>query len=186
MTGGSLRRAGWLAMISAAITLPFFWWSLVNQGDKALYIRIADAAIQVVGTVLFVLLCVLLRRFIRGRFGFTAADRVIDLLIISNLVIAVLSLVMLAFPELETAVTQVMLIAIVTMGLLEARLGYMLLALPDDLGGLRKPYAYLIMLCGVFLASIILAPIAILLGAVADVMLGTIFFQASRSISTTV
>lgn len=185
MTGGSLRRAGWLAMISAIITLPLFWWSLASHASKNLQGKVIESTIQVVGTILFVLLCVLLRRFLNRRFAFHGIDRIIDLLIISNLVIGLLSLLGSFLPEFEAIIAPVLILVAIAMGMLQARFGYLLLSVPDELGGLRRPYAYLNIVTGICLASIVLVPIAIVCGAIADVMLGTIFLQAARTISTT-
>lgn len=185
MTGGSLRWAGWLAMASAVLSLPMFLFSLQNQGNTAPLFKIVDAVMQVAGTALFVMLTLLLRRFLGRRFNFHDADRIIDLMIITNLIVAVISLVTTFLPSLQQAAAQVILIVVLVMGILQLRFGYVLLALPDDLGGLRRPYAYLTMATGICLASIILVPVAVVLSAVADVMLGTIFLQACRSIKTT-
>ena len=185
MTGSGLRRAGWLAMVSAISTLPLFWWSVTIRADKNLSERITEAAIQVAGTALFVILSLLFRRLLRQRHRFHGVDRIIDLLIISNLLIGVLSLIGTAVPALAESVGMVLVPVAVAMGILQARFGYLLLALPVDLGGLRTPYAYLNMVAGICLASIVLVPVAIIAGAIADVMLGTIFFQSARSISTT-
>jgi hypothetical protein len=186
MTGGSLRWAGWLAMTSALLSLPLLLFSLMNQGTNDLWVKTLDAALQVVGTALFVLLALLLRRFLGRRFNFHGIDRVIDLLIVSNLVIGLIALSVAFFPALQEAGTQVLVVALILLGILQLRFGYLFLAVPDDLGGMRRPYAYLNIATGVCLASIVLVPLAVVLSAIADVMLGTIFLQASRSIKTTV
>jgi hypothetical protein len=91
-----------------------------------------------------------------------------------------------AIPEFEEVIAQVLILVVIALGILQARFGSLLLSLPDELGGLRRPYAYLNIVTGICLASIVLVPIAIVSGAIADVMLGTIFLQSARSISTTV
>ena len=173
-------------MASAMLTLPLFLFSLFNQGRTDLPFKLLDAGIQLLGTMLFVVLSMLFRRFLGRRFNFHGADRIIDLMIISNLVICVISLIAAILPTMAEAVAQLVLIAAILLGILQLKFGYILLALPDDLGGMRRPYAYLNMATGVCLASIVLMPVAIVLSAIADVMLGTIFLQASRSISTSV
>jgi hypothetical protein len=186
MTGNSLRRAGWLAMTSAILTLPLLWFSLQNQGRTELSLKVMDLIIQVVGACLFVALSIMLRRFLGRRFAFHATDRVIGLMIISNLGIGLMSLVATFAPAVQQAAAAVMVGAAFALGVLQLRFGYLLLSLPDDLGGMLRPFAYLNMAVGACLASIILAPLAIVLSAVADVMLGTIFLQAARTIDTTV
>jgi hypothetical protein len=172
-------------MTSALLTLPLFLFSLQNQGQTDWYLKVLDAIIQVVGAGLFVVLSVVLRRFLGRRFAFHDTDRIIGLMIISNLGVGALSLTATFVPPLQQAATSIVVAAVFVLGLLQLRFGYLLLALPDDLGGMRRPYAYLNMAVGACLASIILVPLAIVMSAVADVMLGTIFLQAARSIDTT-
>jgi hypothetical protein len=185
MTGGRLRFAGWLAMASALLTLPLFLFSLQNQGQTDFTMKVLDAGIQVLGAALFVFLCVTLRRFLGRRFSFHATDRIIGLMIVSNLAIGGLTLAATFAPQLQPAASAIAVGAVFAMGVLQLRFGFLLLALSDELGGLRRPYAYLNMAVGACLASIVLVPLAIVLSAVADVMLGTIFLQAARSIDTT-
>jgi hypothetical protein len=45
-----------------------------------------------------------------------------------------------------------------------------LLKLPDDLGGMLKPFCYANMATGIFLASIVLIPLGILTSAISDLM----------------
>jgi hypothetical protein len=70
---------------------------------------------------------------------------------------------------------------IAAVGIGQIFLGLRLLRLPADLQGLQKPYCYLNIATGCFLASVYLFPVGILTGSIADVMLGTIFFQTAAS-----
>ena len=186
MSRAGLRGAGWLAMASALASLPFFLWSVQNQGKSDPQAIMTTAGMQAVGTGIFVLLMLLLRRFLRLRCSFSAADRVIALMIISNVTICLFTLATIVIPSLDQSAAAVEIITVVAFGLCQFRLGFLLLSLSDDLLGMRIPYAYLNMMTGICLASVLLVPIAVILSAIADVMLGTIFLQAARSIDTTV
>jgi len=63
----------------------------------------------------------------------------------------------------------------------QLQFGYKLLKLPDDLGGMLKPFCYANMATGIFLSSIVLLPLGILASAISDLMLGTIFLSVSKS-----
>ena len=86
-----------------------------------------------------------------------------------------------ALPSLESAVGVFGIFMVMVLGILQIAFGVRLLRLPDDLGGLHKPYCYLNIVTGACLTSIILIPVGMLAGAVSDVMLGTIFFQIAST-----
>jgi hypothetical protein len=66
------------------------------------------------------------------------------------------------------------------LGIVQAQFGFRLRRLPDNLGGLLKPFCYANMATGILLASVILMPLSIIISALSDLMLGTIFFNMSR------
>jgi hypothetical protein len=70
----------------------------------------------------------------------------------------------------------------VVTGILSIVFAVKLLRLQDDLFGLLKPYAYATMASAVCLATVILAPVGMLVDAAATVMLGVIFLRAARGL----
>jgi len=56
--------------------------------------------------------------------------------------------------------------------------GIKLFQVPDSLHGMLKPFSFFTIFTGILIATIFLLPLASLTGAIADVMLGTIFFKA--------
>jgi hypothetical protein len=69
---------------------------------------------------------------------------------------------------------------IVAQGVVQAHFGYKLLKLPNDLGGMLKPFCYVNMATGILMATIILIPVGIVVSAISDLMLGTIFFNMGK------
>ena len=65
----------------------------------------------------------------------------------------------------------------VPLGILSVIFGIKLLELQDDLGGLLKPYAFLNIVAGVCFATFILAPLGLLIDAVANFMMGLILLK---------
>jgi hypothetical protein len=55
-----------------------------------------------------------------------------------------------------------------------------LLRLPGNLYGLLKPFCYITIVSGICFITVLLSPVGIIAGAVADVILGVIFFRAAE------
>jgi hypothetical protein len=55
-----------------------------------------------------------------------------------------------------------------------------LLRLSGNLYGLLKPFSYTQILCGICFIMVILLPVGVIADAVADVILGVIFFRAAE------
>jgi hypothetical protein len=55
-----------------------------------------------------------------------------------------------------------------------------LLRLPGNLHGLLKPFGYTQIVSGICFITVFLSPVGIIAGAVADVILGVIFFRAAE------
>lgn len=182
MTPVRLAVSGWLAMMSALLAIPLFLFSFRLAGIDGLAARSAEAGLMVVGTALFVYLTLTLRRILHLGYAFHDADGAIALLIKVNVVLTTVGVIGLAVPSLASSVGMFTIIAFLPLGMFQAYFGLRLMRLPADLNGLLRPYCYLNLATGLCLALVITAPLALLLGAVADVMLGTIFFQLRRRV----
>jgi hypothetical protein len=174
-------QAGWLAMASAILAIPWFIFTFLLAEKEGVAPKLAEAAMLVVGTLLTVYLLLTLRRLLHERYSFQEADMPIGLLIKTNVVSAAVSLFGLALAQMESALAVFGVIMVVVIGILQIVFGIKLLQLPDTLQGLQKPYCYLNIVTGFCVAIIVLLPVGMLTGAVTDVMLGTIFFQAASA-----
>ena len=179
MTHRRLTLSGWLAMTSAVLTIPWFVLTFVLAGQGGVWPKVTMGVLLTAGTALLVYLLVTFKRLLHENHSFHAADAVISLLVKVNLVSAAVSLVGLAVPQLESALGIVGIILAVAGGIVQLMFGVKLLRLPGNLGGLHKPYCYLNIVTGLCLATVVLLPIGMVTSAVADVMLGTIFFHAA-------
>ena len=170
--------AGYLAMASALMTLPWFMFTfkLANRNDPA--IRAIEASMLVGGVALLVYLLLTFQQLLHRRYAFHHADKTISLLIQAAVTQTAASLLGLAIPELAAAVRMFGFIMVVIVGILHMMFGIWLLQLPASLGGMHRPYCYLTIVTGFSFASIMLLPVGMLTGSIADVMLGTIFLQA--------
>jgi ABC-type proline/glycine betaine transport system permease subunit len=70
--------------------------------------------------------------------------------------------------------------ALIAFGILSIMFATRLLRLSENLYGLLKPFSYTQIVSGICLVTVFLLPVAILAGAIADVVLGVIFFRAAE------
>ena len=180
MTSRLLKIAGSLAMLSAFLTLPLVYvsYKLVNKAD--LITIIVQTVITLSGAVLFTFIVLYLMKFIHAFFKFHRVDRNLLLLIVANIVVAVLTLVAIYFTQLKESIEYAVLTVVVAQGIVQTQLGYKLLKLPNDLGGMLKPFCYANIATGVLMASIFLIPLGIVASAISDLMLGTIFLNMGK------
>jgi hypothetical protein len=174
-----LATGGWLAMASALLTVPWFMISVVFADRQGGWSRAAQVGLLAAGTALLIFLMTTLKRLLQGKYGYHRTDAPIALLIAANVVSALAGGVGLLVPSLEESLGLFGIAAASVIGILQIVLGARLLGLPDNLRGLHKPYCYLNIVTGFLLAVVVLLPVGMVAGAVADVMLGTIFFQAA-------
>jgi len=167
-------------MASAFLTLPLVYLSYILENRTDILATVLQAVIQISGTVLFIAIVLFLKRLLNSRFKFHDTDRNIDLLIIASVVTGVLSLGPLYFTPLKESLGAVVIVILIVQGIVQVYFGYKLLKLPYDLGGMLKPFCYANMATGIMLVSVVLIPLAIVISAVSDLMLGTIFFNLSR------
>jgi len=180
LTSKSMKKAGWLAMTSAFLTLPIVYLSFRLEGMHNSYADSLQTFIQSAGTLLFLAIILCLKRLLNTAFNFHDTDRNIDLMVIASIVTGVLSISMYSFPALKEPLQSAVIVVLVALGIVQAQFGYRLLKLSNDLGGLLKPFCYANMATGIFMASVVLMPLSIIVSALSDLMLGTIFFNMSR------
>ncbi len=71
-------------------------------------------------------------------------------------------------------------VALIVFGILSIMFATRLLRLSGNLYGLLKPFSYTQIICGICFITIILFPVGVIAGAVADVILGVILFRAAE------
>ena len=181
MTHRRLKISGCMAMLSAVLAIPWFILTAMLGDHGGAETRIAQGVLLMVGTFLLVYLLATLRRLLHERHAFRAADAAILLLVTVNLISAAVGLLALMMPQLESSLGIPGILLVIAGAAVQIAFGVKFLRLPDNLKGLRKPYGYLNIVTGICLITVVLLPLAVVVSAVADVMLGTIFFQAAGS-----
>jgi len=168
-------------MTSAVLSIPVMLLSYHyydnDEPGYALFLTLT----QIVGLSLFIYLNLFLKKFLNQRFSFHDTDNYIDFLITINVFLTLAGIGSLVLPALAQPLAQFSLLLIISFGVGQLFFGLKLLHVPDSLQGLLKPFCFFTLLTGILIATIFLFPLASLTGALGDVILGTIFFNACKN-----
>lgn len=178
MTNRRLIIAGFLAMTNAVLSIPFLILS-ENLGERDdLLATAVQAGILLVGLILFTGIALFLKRLLNSHHAFNGADNHIDFLITTNIIMGCAGIAALFLPAWEEPLILFYLLLVVAFGVGQILLGFKLLKLPAPLRGMLKPFCIFTIVTGFLVSSVYLLSFGVITGAIADVMLGTIFFQA--------
>lgn len=180
MTYRTLILAGWLAMISAFVSIPLSYVLYRLEGNTDITVTAAKIGIQAGGIVLYVAISLFLKRLLNAGFGFRDADKSIILMIVANVVASMLAVASLCYAPLKETLDMAALAPMIFQGFIQIQFGYKLLKLPHNLDGMLRPFCYLNMATGVCVASVVLLIAGIVVSSISDLMLGTIFFHIAR------
>lgn len=169
-------------MASAFLTLPLAYLSFRLEGSVDAYANGIQTFIQAVGTLLFLAIILNLKRFLNSFYKFHDTDKNIALMVMASMAAGAVVIGMFTFPALKESLEPVVIAILVVQGIVQAQFGYKLLNLPNDLGGMLKPFCYANLATGIFLATVILIPLGILASALSDLMLGTIFLNMAKRV----
>jgi len=181
LTHRSMIVAGWLAMASAFITLPLAYVSFLLEGKTDPTSSLMLSIMQVFGTLLFIAIILYLKRLLNSLFQFHDTNGLMALMIVANSVAGFFVVLSLTFPQLKETMGVVATVLVIFQGVIQVQFGYRLLRLEDNLGGLLKPFCYSNMATGICIASVVLIFFGVVVSAIADLMLGTIFFQIAKT-----
>lgn len=172
--------AGWLAMTSAFASIPVAYLSYRLEGRIDSTATIIQSAIQIAGILIFLAITLCLKKLLNARFKFHDTDKSIDWMIKANVVAGLLTVMALNFTQLKDTLGMAALLIIVAQGVVQIQFGYKLLKLENNLGGMLKPFCYANMATGVCIASVVMILVGVLISAISDLMLGTIFFNMAK------
>jgi hypothetical protein len=178
----NLKIAGWLAMASAFLTIPLEFLFSALEARTDVGATVLETIIQIFGTLLFLAITLYIKRLLNCIFNFHHADRNIDLMIITGIVAGVLSVAGIYVTPLKESIGYAGIGILMVQGIVQAQFGYKLFKLPYDLGGMLKPFCFANIATGILLATIVLIPFGIVVSALSDLMLGTIFFKISACV----
>lgn len=172
--------AGWITMMSAFMALPqtYLVFRLGSAEDSRSII--IQMVVQLFGIILFSVITLCLKRLLNTRFRFHATDRQIELMIMANVTAGILVLVGMNLVQYKETLGIAAMVILVFQGIVQIQFGYRLLKLGDDLAGMLKPFCYANMATGICIASLLLMLVGVVVSAISDLMLATIFFNIAK------
>jgi hypothetical protein len=180
ITKEQLNLAGWLSITNALFAIPSIAMSWFLDSMDGIGPVISQAILTIVSLGLFLYIISYLRKLLNIRFQFHGVDIYISLLIWGNVALAALSLLSLGSKGLEWVMNVLSVAASIFFGILSIIFATRLLRLPANLYGLLKPFSYAQIVCGICFITVFLFPVGVIVGSVADVILGVIFFRAAE------
>jgi hypothetical protein len=172
--------AGWITMISAFASIPVAYLSWKLEGRIDFTATFIQTVIQLTAILIFLTINLYLKKLLNAYFKFHDTDKSIDWMIKANVVAGILIVIGLHSTQLKDTFGIAALLIMIAQGIVQIQFGYKLLKLQDNLGGMLKPFCYVNMATGICIASVVLILVGILVSAISDLMLGTIFFTMAK------
>lgn len=179
MNRSRLKLAGFITLVNAILTVPFFFYSAMQDDRRAAASRVVDGSITVISLVLTVYILRALQNYLHARYRFTETDPLIAVLVRLNMVAAACAVTGNIFSGLEEGSSVAVFFLVVAIGAVQLFLGLRLLRINDPLTPLFRPFCWLTAATGFLLASVVMLPAGVVAGAVSDVMLATMFMQTA-------
>lgn len=190
MRDNEFAVAGWSAIAAAALTFPLIGagiaTDIVARRAPSLtpIVFLGYVAVAILHTICGLYALHRFRVLLNERHRFHRVDTLVTIIIVGVIVLTTLAVAArFAFllAGLDPKVALVAIPALVLVSIPLAVVGIVfavrLLTLESDLNGLLKPLAYLSIAAGVCFATFVLAPVGLVIDAVANVILGLIFFK---------
>jgi len=177
--------AGRLAVVSAVLLFPEIGGSILLS-FIAPGMDIYLAPIQLVNLLIGIYVLYTFRVLLNAQFAFHGTDLVITTLIlvkalffISGQVEIIGAVIRWEYPH-SSGLQIATVVLLVLYGLLLVLFGIGLLRMRDNMFGLLRPFAYATVVGGVSLTTVLLAPVGLLVAAVALVIQGMVFLRTER------
>ena len=180
ITERQLHLAGWLSITNAIFAIPSIIMSWFLDTGEGMGPKLSQAILTLVSLGLFLYVIIFLRKLLNYRFQFHEVDIYISLLIWGNVILEIFSLLSLGSRGFEWLMNILSIVSFIVFGILAIMFATRLLRLSGNLYGLLKPFCYITIVSGICFITVFLSPVGIIAGAVADVILGVIFFRAAE------
>jgi hypothetical protein len=180
----SFTFAGWVTIINAIATIPVLATNILLEvispqfpGVNFLLI-LSTTIIILVNTFIYYKF----KELLNSRFQFHAADNLILLIILANVLIGFFNILGFMFPPIQMVIKIIIMILLVPFGFSFIAYAVQLLKLKNDLFGFLKPYAYVTIAVGVCVMTIFLFIFGVLIGVAGGIMQGLILLKSSEEI----
>lgn len=174
--------AGWLAIASACLFLPLFVLSLAHDIKKIATLLPFIVLMAGLQTAFSVYAAYQFRNLLNEYYDFHELDTLIMILIIAQIVITCIAMIGRIFPVLQIPMAITLAALAIPTSIVGIMFGIRLLHLNAPLHGLLKPLAYLSIAGAICMMTFILIPVAMLIFAITDVLLGVIFLKGKEEV----
>lgn len=170
--------AGWISIINATLTLPLVLMSIFFMYVEGEY-KVAQTFLSTLNIGFIIYMLFSFKKLLNNNFNFKEVNTLIDILIVGNILMHLLTIFSSSiFPSFVESFLGI--IVIFFLGIIQVIIFIKLLGLKEDLYGHLKPLAYSSITAGILMASIILIGVAFIPSIISDIILGMIFFKASK------
>lgn len=177
MKARDFKVAGYVAILAAAAFVVEIVVTFASQTSA--YGELVSPSLVTMTLVLHVAFAsyatYCLRSFLNERYQFHGTDSLILLLVGAGIVFGLALIGSGYFLDPRTAILMKIGPGVV-LGVISIIFGYRLLAVDSDIGGFKKPFAYIHISAPLCFMSVVLAPLGLLLLIIASTLLALIFF----------
>ncbi len=194
MNENKFAVAGWMAIAGAIMTLPLMGLGILldivsktRPGFHPVF-PILYVGLGILQATLVIYAFYRFKVYLNECHQFYRTDVLMFIIIAGAIAITTISLTgkVVSFLGMPTPVLIAFIACIVVvgvpLGIISVIFGIKVLELQNNLNGLLKPYAFLMIIAGVCFATFILAPLGLLIDAAANVMMGLILLKKGGAI----
>jgi hypothetical protein len=183
MSDKRYQLAGWLAVITAIVTVPSMGLLLLFQKLTGTLPIMASftGLFHIVFLAVSIYILIMFKELLNKRYEFHKTDILIIILIVFNVLSGIIGLMGL-FTGLESFMTIMIILMLVPFGVINVIFAVRLLEMGDGLYGFLRPYAYLKItegICAVmsFLLPVVFMVLGLIVGITSVFLLGMIFLR---------
>jgi len=182
VTADNFRWAGFLAIASALLSVPFSLLSSRLAPDHDFFTILVQITLQLAGCSIFVCLMSFLRKFLHAHLSFHGADSYIEFLITIILIFNIGVILGFLLPAWKDALNSFALLLLISFGVSQMLFGIKLFTAPEIHGRMVKLFSFLSVSSGFFIATLVLLRLGILMEAAKDIVMGIMFLKSGSCI----
>lgn len=175
------RLAGWLAVIAGVALVPEVLLLLGFDSGRMASMSVLAAAAVILGLRIGFTAFALwrLRASLRHSIDFHGLDMLVPAMIVASVILG-FAVIVARLPGISGSYPAIWMLLLLTggiAGVVSVAIGWRLLRLDADFGGLGRPFAWCCILAPVCFATVVAAPLGLLLLAASSIMLGLILLR---------
>ncbi|MGL1934399.1 MAG: hypothetical protein OCD01_05245 [Fibrobacterales bacterium] len=179
MNNSNLRLTGWIAIVTAFLTIPTFGLALVSGilgGSNPLFSYV-NVGVSFLYTACSIVLLFRVKELLNKNFFVKELNTPINILIGCSFISIFMLYIDFLSAELKESLMMYMIIFMMVNGAVICVLGAKVLKIPDALFGLKKSIGVLSIITGITMFTVILLPVSLLTDLATSVLFAILFFK---------